>query len=149
MPDPTDPTFYRSPNAAIAAPPEQLAHVAALDPAGRANDALVVVDCDCSSPTYGGVIGWTELPTAGNELHHFGWSACSIALCHEGHGGNRPLERRYLVVPGIRSSTPTNYPRRSSRSGRCRQSSPTPTYPSTIAGCTSHVGPQANSRSLT
>ena len=46
-----------------------------------------------------------ELPTAGNELHHFGWNACSSALCHQGHGnGGQPLERRYLIVPGIRSS---------------------------------------------
>jgi methanethiol oxidase len=105
MPEATDPTFYRSPNAAIAAPPEQLAYVAAFDPAGRANDALAVVDCDPSSSTYGGVVGWAELPTAGNELHHFGWNACSSALCHKGHGAHHPLERRYLVVPGIRSST--------------------------------------------
>ena len=59
---------------------------------------------------YGDVVGWAELPTAGNELHHFGWSACSSALCHDGHGGHHagdhgePLERRYLLVPGIRSS---------------------------------------------
>src|ERR1700750_3325764 len=78
----TDPTFYRSPAAAIA-----------------------VVDCDASSATYGQVVGWTELPTAGNELHHFGWNACSSALCHDGHGdGHHALERRYLIVPGIRSS---------------------------------------------
>jgi methanethiol oxidase len=51
------------------------------------------------------VVGWSELPTAGNELHHFGWNACSSALCHQGHGDHgQPLERRYLVVPGIRSS---------------------------------------------
>jgi selenium-binding protein 1 len=50
------------------------------------------------------VVGWSELPTAGNELHHFGWNACSSALCHQGHDGHGPLERRYLVVPGIRSS---------------------------------------------
>ena len=71
---------------------------------------IAVVDCDPSSPTYAGVVGWAELPTAGNELHHFGWNACSSALCHDGHGGHHagdhgePLERRYLVVPGIRSS---------------------------------------------
>ena len=53
----------------------------------------------------GGVVGWSELPTAGNELHHFGWNACSSALCHEGHGHHEALERRYLLVPGIRSST--------------------------------------------
>src|ERR671936_3086647 len=102
MPEGTDPTFYRSPAAAIAAPPEELAYVAAFDPAGRANDAMTVIDCNTESPTYGEVVGWTDLPTAGNELHHFGWNACSSALCHEGHGGM--LERRYLIVPGIRSS---------------------------------------------
>ena len=57
------------------------------------------------------MVGWAELPTAGNELHHFGWNACSSALCHDGHGSHhaddhgQPLERRYLLVPGIRSST--------------------------------------------
>jgi methanethiol oxidase len=104
MPEGTDPTFYRSPSAAIAAPPEGLAYVAAFDPEGSRRDAMSVVDCDPESSTYGEVVGWTELPTAGNELHHFGWNACSSALCHEGHGHDRPLERRYLIVPGIRSS---------------------------------------------
>jgi methanethiol oxidase len=97
-----DPTFYRSPAEAIAAPPERLAYVAAYDPDGQARDAIAVLDCDPASADYGQVVGWAELPTAGNELHHFGWNACSSALCHQGHGG--PLERRYLIVPGIRSS---------------------------------------------
>jgi methanethiol oxidase len=103
----TDPTFYRTPGAAAAAAPEQLAYVAAFDPAGQAKDGLAVVDCDPNSSTYSSVVGWAELPTAGNELHHFGWNACSSALCHEGHEGHhgQPLERRYLLVPGIRSST--------------------------------------------
>ncbi len=104
----TDPTFYRSPAEAIAAPPERLAYVAAFDPAGQVKDAMTVVDCDPSSSEYGTVVGWSELPTAGNELHHFGWNACSSALCHQGHGDHgehgAPLERRYLIVPGIRSS---------------------------------------------
>jgi len=100
-----DSTFYRSPADAIAAPPERLAYVAAFDPAGQVKDAMTVIDCDQSSPDYGKVVGWSELPTAGNELHHFGWNACSSALCHQGHGGHgAPLERRYLLVPGIRSS---------------------------------------------
>jgi selenium-binding protein 1 len=103
MHDATDPTFYRSPAAAVAAPPETLAYIAAFDPAGAQRDAMTVVDCDAGSPTYGQVVGWTELPTAGNELHHFGWNACSSALCHEGHA-HHGLERRYLVVPGLRSS---------------------------------------------
>src|SRR5204863_9805930 len=84
-------------------PPERLAYVAAFDAAGTQRDAMTVVDCDASSSTYGEVVGWTELPTAGNELHHFGWNACSSALCHEGHD-RAALERRYLIVPGIRSS---------------------------------------------
>jgi 56kDa selenium binding protein (SBP56) len=82
----TDPAFYRSPADAIAAPPERLAYVAAFDPAGKAKDAMAVLDCDPNSSAYGGVVGWSELPTAGNELHHFGWNACSSALCHAGHG---------------------------------------------------------------
>ena len=77
MPDTADPTFYRSPSAAIAAPPESLAYVAAFDPAGEQRDAMTVIDCDADSATYGQVVGWTELPHAGNELHHFGWNACS------------------------------------------------------------------------
>jgi selenium-binding protein 1 len=102
-----DPTFYRSPAEAVAAPPERLAYVAAYDPAGQTKDAITVLDTDPSSATYGRVVGWSELPTAGNELHHFGWNACSSALCHHtgGHGGHgTPMERRYLLVPGLRSS---------------------------------------------
>ena len=98
-----DPTFYRTPAEAIAAPPESLAYVAAFDPEGAERDAIAVVDCQAGSSSYGQVVGWSELPTGGNELHHFGWNACSSALCHQGHDHNG-LERRYLVVPGIRSS---------------------------------------------
>ena len=103
MPESPDPTFYRSPTAAIAAPPEQLAYVAAFDPNGEQRDAIAAVDCDAESSSYGQVVGWAELPTGGNELHHFGWNACSSALCHQGHDHHN-LERRYLIVPGIRSS---------------------------------------------
>ena len=102
MTETTDPTFYRTPGDAIAATPESLAYVAAFDPQGGAKDAIAVLDCDAASTTYGKVVGWAELPTGGNELHHFGWNACSSALCHGGHAGH--LERRYLIVPGLRSS---------------------------------------------
>jgi selenium-binding protein 1 len=100
-----DPSFYRTPADAIAAPPERLAYVAAFDPAGQVKDAIAVLDTDPASPGYGRIVGWSELPTAGNELHHFGWNACSSALCHQGHAHHgAPLERRYLIVPGLRSS---------------------------------------------
>jgi hypothetical protein len=48
-----DPTFYRSPAEAIAAPPERLAYVAAYDPAGKAKDAMAVIDVEESSDSYG------------------------------------------------------------------------------------------------
>ena len=116
----TDPTFYRSPGAAVAAAPEQLAYVAAFDPAGQQKDAIAVVDCDPSSPTYGGVVGWAELPTAGNELHHFGWNACSSALCHDGHGGHPP------TTTGSRSSVATcSYPAFARRTPMSSTPSPT------------------------
>ncbi|GLZ45449.1 selenium-binding protein [Actinomycetospora sp. NBRC 106375] len=98
----TDPTFYRSPAEAAAAPPEELAYVAAFDRAGAQPDAMAVVDVNARSERYGSVVGWAELP-AGAELHHFGWNACSSALQHEGHDMNG-LSRRYLLVPGLRSS---------------------------------------------
>ena len=103
MPETLDPSFYRSPAAAITAPREQLAYVAAFDPNGEQRDAIAVVDCDDASSSYGQVVGWAEMPTCGDELHHFGWNACSSALCHQGHD-HENLERRYLIVPGIRSS---------------------------------------------
>jgi selenium-binding protein 1 len=101
----TDPTFYRSPAEAIAAPTEELAYVVAFDRAGALPDALAVVDVDQHSDGYGTVVGWADLPTTGDELHHFGWNACSSALMHEGHDmGEDGLQRRFLLLPGLRSS---------------------------------------------
>ena len=97
-----DPTFYRSPSDAAAGPPEKLAYVAAFSKPADQPDAIAVVDTDPASASYASVVGFTELPDSGDELHHFGWNACSSALCPTGshtHG-----DRRYLVVPGIRSS---------------------------------------------
>ncbi|MBK0866821.1 selenium-binding family protein [Saccharopolyspora sp. HNM0986] len=99
----TDPTFYRSPAEAIAAPSEQLAYVAAFDRSGQRPDAMTVVDVNPDSAGYGRVVGWTDMPGKGDELHHFGWNACSSALKHEGHDMDG-LSRRYLIVPGLRSS---------------------------------------------
>ena len=101
-----DPTFYRSPSEAIAAPTEQLAYVVAFDRAGQQPDALTVLDTDPGSESYGQIVGWVDLDqTIGDELHHFGWNACSSALKHEGHDmGHDGLQRRYLLLPGLRSS---------------------------------------------
>src|SRR5579864_3385466 len=98
-----DPTFYASATDAMKAPPETFAYVALLSATGNGKpDALAVVDTDPTSTAYGTQIGSVELPNTGDELHHFGWNACSSALCP-----NAPkphVERRYLVVPGLRSS---------------------------------------------
>jgi selenium-binding protein 1 len=97
-----DPTFYRSPRDAAAAPAEKLAYVATFARPADKPDALAVLDVDPESGSYGSVIGFTELTHTGDELHHFGWNACSSALCPGGehtHG-----DRRYLIVPGLRSS---------------------------------------------
>ncbi|HKN97827.1 MAG TPA: selenium-binding protein SBP56-related protein [Pseudonocardiaceae bacterium] len=98
-----DPTFYRSASEAIAAPPETLAYLVAFDRSARRPDALVVLDTDPASDRYGDVVGWSDLPTRGDELHHFGWNACSSALAHAGHHSDG-LHRRYLLLPGLRSS---------------------------------------------
>jgi selenium-binding protein 1 len=97
-----DPTFYPSPRDAAAAPMEQLAYVAAFDRAAEQPDAIAVVDTDPRSGSYGTVVGWSALPHVGDELHHFGWNACSSALCPT--APHPHVERRYLIVPGLRSS---------------------------------------------
>jgi len=98
-----DPTFYRTAAEAAAAPGEQLAYVVAFDRAAQKHDAMTVIDVNAASDSYGRVVGWTDVPGRGDELHHFGWNACSSALKHEGHDMHG-LERRYLLVPGLRSS---------------------------------------------
>ncbi len=98
-----DPTFYPSPRLAGGAPAEQFAYVALLEPDQRSRpDALGVIDLEAGSDTYGQIVSTLEMPNAGDELHHFGWNACSAALCPS---SPRPhVERRYLIVPGLRSS---------------------------------------------
>lgn len=98
-----DPTFYPSPRLAMQAPAETLAYVALLDAAGaKRPDALGVVDVDPGSGSYGQLIGQVDLPNRGDELHHFGWNACSSCLCP--YAPHPHMERRYLIVPGLRSS---------------------------------------------
>lgn len=97
-----DPTFYPSPRMAMKAPAETLAYVVAFDPLAKKPDAMTVVDTDPSSKTYAQIVGQTVMPHLGDELHHFGWNACSSCLCP--NAPHAHAERRYLVVPGLRSS---------------------------------------------
>ena len=97
-----DPTFYPSPAMAMQAPQEQLAYVAILDPQRKSPDMLAVVDVDPASDQYGQITERVEMPHAGDELHHFGWNACSACFCP--YAPHPHMDRRYLIVPGLRSS---------------------------------------------
>src|SRR5215510_274755 len=100
-----DPTFYPSPKSAMQAPPERLAYVAVPnvgENGQRKPDALVVLDVEPGSTSYAQVVSRLDMPNVGDELHHFGWNACSSALCP--YAPHPHVERRYLVVPGISSS---------------------------------------------
>jgi len=92
---------YSTPQAAIEeSTPEKLAYVMGLYVGTDvdAPDFLGVVDVDPDSDTYCEVVDRVEMPNRGDELHHFGWNACSSSCHVEG------LERQHLVIPGQRSS---------------------------------------------
>ncbi|MFB6194723.1 MAG: selenium-binding protein SBP56-related protein [Haloplanus sp.] len=61
-------------------------------------DFVGVVDVDPDSDTYAELIDTVRMPNKGDELHHFGWNACSSSCHAEG------LARDHLIVPGQRSS---------------------------------------------
>jgi selenium-binding protein 1 len=97
-----DPTFYPSAKQAAEAPAEELAYLAMLSPDESRPDAIGVVDVKPGSKSYGRVVGQFDMPNRGDELHHFGWNACSASLCP--WAAHPHVERRYLIVPGINSS---------------------------------------------
>ena len=101
-----DPSFYPSPRSAAEAPAEELAYVVTLNTSdgGRpaAPDALAVVDVNGESSSYGQLLSRLEMPNVGDELHHFGWNACSSSLCP--WAPHPHVERRYFLIPGLRSS---------------------------------------------
>ncbi len=97
-----DPTFYATAKLAMAAPVETLAFTLMLSPDGSQPDGIAVVDVDPKSDKFGEIVSSLFMPNKGDEFHHFGWNACSSALSPL--TGHAFLERRYLIVPGIRSS---------------------------------------------
>lgn len=91
---------YASPRGAMNGPREKVLYTAALRVGTGVDepDYLATVDVDPESSSYGQVIHRTYMPNVGDELHHSGWNACSS--CH----GEEGKERRYLIVPGFKSS---------------------------------------------
>ena len=102
MPAHPDPTFHASAKLAMQAPPEKLAYTVMLSPDFSQPDALAIVDLDPGSKSLGKIVHTVIMPNKGDEFHHFGWNACSSALSPL--AGHAFLERRYLIIPGIRSS---------------------------------------------
>lgn len=91
---------YASPEAAMKADRETVLYTIALYTGTGIEepDYLATIDVDPTSPTYSQVIHRLPMPYIGDELHHFGWNACSS--CHD----DSSKSRRFLVIPGIRSS---------------------------------------------
>jgi selenium-binding protein 1 len=91
---------YASPEAAMRAEREMLLYVSALYVGvdDKKPDFLATVDVDPDSPTYSKVVHRLPMPHVGDELHHFGWNACSS--CH----GDPKVTRRFMIVPGLKSS---------------------------------------------
>jgi selenium-binding protein 1 len=90
---------FANPKQAMRAPREKLLYATAIyvGTGIEAPDYLATIDVDPTSPTYSSVIHRVEMPNIGDELHHYGWNACSS--CH----GDATKSRRYLVVPGLKS----------------------------------------------
>lgn len=95
--DATGPGFC-TPQEAMRAEREKLMYVVALATDPAKPDYLATVDVDPMSATYSQVVHRLPMPHVGDELHHFGWNACSS--CH----GDSAAERRFLILPGNRSS---------------------------------------------
>jgi selenium-binding protein 1 len=91
---------YATPQEAMASPRETLLYLPCIYVGTGVNqpDYLATVDVDPKSATYGEVVHRLPMPHVGDELHHFGWNACSS--CH----GDPHHTRRFLVIPGIASS---------------------------------------------
>jgi selenium-binding protein 1 len=87
---------------AMEATPETIAYVSMLNAKESSPDCMGVIDVDPASSGYGRIVTQVDMPNAGDELHHFGWNACSSCLCP--YSPHPHMQRRYLIVPGLRSS---------------------------------------------
>ncbi|MDJ0596784.1 MAG: selenium-binding family protein [Pleurocapsa sp. MO_226.B13] len=90
---------YASVEAAMQAERERVLYTIALYTGTgiEESDYLATIDIDPKSPTYSQVIHRLPMPNLGDELHHFGWNACSS--CY----GDASKSRRFLIIPGMRS----------------------------------------------
>src|SRR6266478_4224666 len=89
---------YASPQEAMKAEQEKTLYTVGLygGTGIQAPDYLATVDVDPASATYSQVIHRTPLPGMDDELHHFGWNACSSC-----HNDEDPCNRAFLDVPEL------------------------------------------------
>ena len=90
---------YASPLEAMQnGPREKLLYVAMIPCQEGERDYLATVDVDPNSSNYQQVIHRLYVPNINDELHHFGWNACSS--CHN----DCSKQRRFIVLGGFKSS---------------------------------------------
>ncbi|RNA35170.1 selenium-binding [Brachionus plicatilis] len=91
---------YKSPEEAIKAEKEKIVYTVLVYCGEDKNqpDCLATVDVDPTSPTYSKVIHTLNMKYVGDELHHFGWNACSSCF------DDSTKSRRFIVLPGFKSS---------------------------------------------
>ena len=77
---------------------EKLLYVSMIPCAENQPDYLATIDVDPKSATYKQVIHRLYVPNINDELHHFGWNACSS--CH----GDSEKQRRFIIMGGFKSS---------------------------------------------
>jgi selenium-binding protein 1 len=77
---------------------EKILYVSMIPCGENQPDYLATIDVDPKSPNYQQVINRLYVPNVNDELHHFGWNACSS--CH----GDCDKERRFIVLGGFKSS---------------------------------------------
>ena len=97
-----DPTFYPSPKMAMQSPRRKAGVRRDRQPQEGTARRHRRRGRGPGSKSYGQLVGQIDMPNAGDELHHFGWNACSSCLCP--YAPHPHMERRYLIVPGITSS---------------------------------------------
>uniref|UniRef100_A0AC35EQX1 Methanethiol oxidase n=1 Tax=Panagrolaimus sp. PS1159 TaxID=55785 RepID=A0AC35EQX1_9BILA len=90
---------YATPAEAIKGPREKVLFITAPSTQpDKSPDALVTIDVDPESKTYGKAICKLLMPNLGDEVHHMGWNVCSSC-----HGSSSGVQRTIckLLMPNL------------------------------------------------
>ncbi|REJ66182.1 MAG: selenium-binding protein [Planctomycetota bacterium] len=91
---------YATPQDAINSPRETLLYTVGIYSGTdiKKPDYFATIDVDPNSDTYSQVVNRLPMTHVGDELHHFGWNACSSCF------GDPSKARRYAMLTGLVSS---------------------------------------------